>query len=357
MIKQAETVNRLPHKKIRIGVISYAHIAHAVSYSSALLSMEDATLAAIYDEDPGRGRKFAAQFQAPFYDNLEELLQQQDIQGVIICSPTDRHLDLVGAAARAGKHVLCEKPIATRIPDAQAMIDACRSAGVLMQIPFVCRFYPMLQTAKRLIESGEVGRVLGVVGGNRGVPPLPPAYPDWITDPIQAGGGALLDHSVHVTDAMRFLFETEVVSVFARKGTFHEPALAVEDCGLLSLRFLNGIIATVDPSWSIPENNPYHYDFYLRILGEKGTIYLDDTRQALTVVSDRPARRGVVAEPFGIDVDAAMVRHFIHCIRIGENLFPAATGEDGLRALEIALAAYDSIRQRQPVFLHQERSV
>jgi predicted dehydrogenase len=357
MTRQAKMDIQLPDNMIRIGLISFAHTAHAVSYSSALSKIESAALAAIYDEDPGRGQQFAAQFQVPFYSNLDELLRRDDIQGVVVCSPTNQHLDLVGAAARAGKHVLCEKPVATNIPDAQAMIDACRSAGVILQIPFVCRFYPMLQTAKKLIQSGEIGRVLGVVGGNRGRPPLPPVYPEWITDPIQAGGGALLDHSVHVTDAMRFLFETEVASVFAQKGVFHEPGLAVEDCGLLSLTFQNGIIATVDPSWSIPENNPYHYDFYLRILGEKGTINLDDTRQALTVVSDHPAGRGVAAEPFGIDVDADMVRHFIRCIRAGENLFPAATGEDGLRALEIALAAYDSIRQRQPVFLPQERSV
>jgi predicted dehydrogenase len=349
-------MDQLTEKQISIGVISFAHTAHAVSYSSALSNMKDVRLAAIYDENAGRGQQFAAQFQVPFYNRLDELLRREDIQGVVVCSPTNQHLDLVRAAARAGKHVLCEKPVATNIPDAQAMIDACQTAGVLLQIPFVCRFYPMLQTARMIIQNGEIGRVIGVVGGNRGRPPLPPIYPEWITDPIQAGGGALLDHSVHVTDAMRFLFETEVASVFAQKGAFHEPGLAVEDCGLLSLVFQNGIIASVDPSWSIPENNPYHYDFYLRILGEKGTINLDDTRQALTVVSDSPAKRGVVAEPFGIDVDAEMARHFIRCIRAGENLFPAAIGEDGLRALEIALAAYDSIRQHQPVLLPQERS-
>ena len=218
-----------------------------------------------------------------------------------------------------------------------------------MQIPFVCRFFPMLQTARRLVQSGELGRVLGVVGGNRGIPPLPPTYPSWIVDPIQAGGGALLDHSVHATDAMRFVFGAEVESVFAEKSVFHPSQLAVEDCALLALTFQNGIIATVDPSWSIPANNPYHYDFYLRILGERGIIDLDDTRQALTVISDRAEQPGVSAQSFGRDVDEEMLRHFIRCVRVGENLFPAATGEDGLRALEIALAAYDSIRERQPV--------
>jgi predicted dehydrogenase len=143
----------------------------------------------------------------------------------------------------------------------------------------------------------------------------------------------------------------EVQSVFARTGTFHAREWQVEDCALMNLRFRSGAIASVDPSWSIPENNPYHYDFYLRILTENGTIDLDDTRQALTVVSDRPGERPVNSEPFGLDIDLEMIRHFVGCAAEGQNQFPAATGEDGLRALEIALSAYDSARVGQPVDL------
>jgi predicted dehydrogenase len=341
---------------IHTGMISYAHSGHAVSYSNALKKIDGADLAAIYDDDPVRGQQFADQFGVSFHKNLDEFLRREDLQCVIVCSPTNQHRELVCAAAQAGKHVLCEKPIATSLADAHTMIESCHSAGVLLQIPFVCRFYPMLQTAKKLVQGGEIGRVLGAVGGNRGIPPLPPTYPKWIVDPIQAGGGALLDHSVHVTDAMRFIFETEIKSVYAEKSVFHPLGLAVEDCGLLALTFQNGMIATVDPSWSIPKNNPYHYDFYLRILGEKGIINLDDTRQAQTVISDRPELPGVTSQPFGLDVDEEMLRHFIRCVRMGENLFPAATGEDGLRALEIALAAYDSIREHQPVTLNLEGS-
>lgn len=348
--------NFRPEKTIRIAILSFAHTAHAVSYSSAISQMQGVSLAGIYAEDPQAGRKYAAQFQAPFFDDLDDLLGIEEIDAVIVTSPTSRHRELVTAAARAGKHVLCEKPVATTLPDARAMITACREAGVLLQIPFVCRFYPMVLKAKQLVQEGEIGRVIGAVGGNRGVPPLPPTYPDWILDPLQAGGGALLDHSVHVTDTLRFILEEEACSVFAQKGDFRSLGLQVEDCGLLSLEFGSGIIATVDPSWSIPLNNPYHYDFYLRILGEKGTLQLDDTRQALTVVSDRTAEPGVTAVPFGVDVDAEMVRHFVRCVRAGENLPPAASGEDGLRALEIALAAYESIRLGQPVQLPGQRN-
>lgn len=337
------------HSPVRIGLLSYAHSAHAVSYSSALAKIDGAELTAIFDDDPQRGKHYAEEYQAAYYSRVEELLGRDDIQGVIVCSPTCQHKDLVCAAAQYGKSILCEKPIAANMTDGQAMVDACKQAGVLLQVAFVCRFYPTLQAARKIVQSGDVGKVLGVVGGNRGRPPLPPLYPEWITDPAWAGGGALLDHSVHVTDAMRFILEAEVETVFAEKGTFRQQGLKVEDCALLSLTFQGGVIATVDPSWSLPENNPYHYDFYLRILCEKGMINLDDTRQALTVVSDHPTVRGVTAEPFGMDVDVELVCHFVNCLRVEKNLFPAASGEDGLRALEIALAGYESTRVHQPI--------
>jgi predicted dehydrogenase len=336
---------------VRVAILSFAHL-HAVSYSQAFSSMEGVELAGIWDEDAARGAQYAGQFGVPFIPRVETLLDDPHVDAVAICSSNLNHRDLVCAAAQAGKHVLCEKPIATTLADAQSMITACAEAGVLLQIPFVSRFYPMVQTARKMVQAGELGRVIGVVGGNRGVPPLPPYYPEWITDPVQAGGGAVLDHSVHVTDAMRFILGDEAETVFAEMGTFAEKPLAVEDCGLLSLCFQGGAVATVDPSWSIPQNNSFHYDFYLRILGEKGTLVLDDTRQALMIVSDRVENlRPVASEPFGVDVDRAMAQHFIACVRAGENRFPAAMGEDGLAALSIALGAYASAKTHQPVLL------
>ncbi|MBI3362654.1 MAG: Gfo/Idh/MocA family oxidoreductase [Chloroflexi bacterium] len=337
---------------IRVGILSCAHPHHAASYTHHLGRIDGVEVAAIYDEEAERGGKFAATFGVnDFYLTPEPLLAREDIQAVVVCSANDRHAPLVIAAARAGKHVLCEKPIATRLDDARAMIEACRSAGAQLHIPFVSRFYPMVQEAKRVIASGEIGPVYGMVGGNRGLAPLPPSYPAWITDPIQAGGGAVIDHSVHVTDAMRFVLDSEVESVFAESGTLFQPGLSVDDSGLILLKFRNGVAASVDPIWSIPANHPFHYDFYLRILGAEGLIALDDTQQALRVSSDSVPGRGAYLEPFGVDVDAAMVRHFVHCIRRGEALPPYASGEDGLRALEIALAAYESARSGQPVTL------
>jgi predicted dehydrogenase len=171
---------------------------------------------------------------------------------------------------------------------------------------------------------------------------------------VQAGGGALADHSVHVTDALRYVLGAEVESVSAETGTLLHPELAVDDCAILLLKFSTGAVASVDPSWSIPANHPYHYDFYLRILGADGLITIDDTRQALAVVRDGVTTgRGAVLEQFGVDVDAEMVQHFIRSVRAGALLPPGASGEDGLRALEISLAAYSAAESGQVVHLAQ----
>ncbi len=340
---------------VGIGMLSYAHPHHARSYSHALMQVEGAKVVAIYDEDPQRGQEYALRFGVPNFDpSVESLLARPDIQAVVVCSANDEHAGLAIAAAQAGKHVFCEKPIATRLEDARAMIEACKQAGVQLHIAFPTRFLPMVQQAKRMIDDNQIGVVFGIVGGNRGRPPLPPDYPAWITDAAHSGGGAVIDHSVHVTDAMRFITGGEVESVYAETGTLFHQELAVDDCGLLLLKFENGIAASVDPSWAIPAANPFHYDFYLRIVGAEGLIALDDTQQSLRLATDARTERGVTWEPFGVNPDAAMMRHFVDCIRSGERFPPGATGEDGLHALEIALAAYESARTGEYVQLPSE---
>ena len=337
---------------VRVGILSFAHLGHAVSYSAALGRLDGVEIAAIYDEDEERGRAMVARFEVPeYHSDPAAIIDRDDIRAVIVCSPTNVHAPLVIAAAQAGKHVLVEKPIATRSEDAHAMTAACEAAGVQLHIPFVLRFFPMVQRAKQLIEAGEIGSVYGMMGGNRGIPPLSPAYPGWITDPVQAGGGALIDHSVHVTDVMRFLTGTEATRVFAECGTLFREELSVDDAAILLVTFDDGIAASIDPSWCIPKANPYHYDFYLRILGSDGLIVLDETRSSLQVTRPGHDDRSFVLESFGPEADLEMVRHFVDCVRRGEQMPPAASGVDGLRALEIALAAYESARTGQPVSL------
>jgi predicted dehydrogenase len=276
-----------------------------------------------------------------------------EVQAVVVCSPTAVHRRHVELAASMGKHVLCEKPIATTTDDARAIIEACERADVVLEVAFVSRFHPMVARARETVRSGRLGEVIGMVGGNRGRPPLPPAYPAWITSVDEAGGGALIDHSVHVTDAMRHVSGLEARSVSAEAGSLLWDC-GVDDVALLTLRFDGGAVASVDPSWSVPADNPWDYDFFLRIVGTEGSLDIHDSADSLRLVSTAStagagSQRGLRLMGFGEDVDLAMIEAFARSALAGEVVDPCATGEDGLRALEIALAGYQSAELHEPV--------
>jgi predicted dehydrogenase len=321
---------------LRAAVMGVAHIPHAMSYTRCLVGRDDVELVGVYDADPELRERVATRFGVEAFDDPGALLSR-GLDAVVVCSETIGHRELVELAAHHGVHVLCEKPIATTLVDARAMIDACAAGRVQLHTAFVCRFYPVVQQARAAIAAGKIGSVIGMVGGNRGVPPLPPQYPSWITDPERAGGGALLDHSVHVVDTMRHITGLDVVRVNAEVDDRFWQA-GVDDLAVLSLVFDGGAIASVDPSWSVTAANPWSYDFFLRVLGSEGALDLDDTRESLHVVTES----GLRLVPFGVDIDAVMVDAFLDSIRAGELLDPCADGDDGYRALEIALAGYQA---------------
>lgn len=323
-----------------VAIVGCAHRPHAWSYARALSASGSARLSAVFDEDESLGRSVAGDFSAPYVDDLETLLGSGDLDAVVVCSPTSDHRRHVEAVAAAGCHVLCEKPLATTVDDGRAMLAACREAGVQLHAAFVSRFLPHVRTAKEALDSGSLGDVVGLRAGNRGRPPLPPHYPAWITDPDQAGGGALIDHSVHLTDLVRHLTGREVVRVAAETGTLLWGA-RVEDCALLSLVLDSGAVVSLDPSWSVPANNPWDYDFFLRLVGTAGSVDLDDLAESVQIVSAGTGD-GLRLAGFGEDPDAEMVETFCASVRAGRLLEPGASGEDGLRALEVALAGYAS---------------
>jgi predicted dehydrogenase len=325
---------------VNVAIVGCAHRPHAWSYARALSSSASARLVAVFDEDESLGRSVADDFGASWTDDLDMVLGSEDLDAVVICSPTADHRRHVEAAAAAGCHVLCEKPIATTIEDARAMIDACHEAGVQLHIAFVSRFLPHVRSAKAALESGSLGQVVGLRAGNRGRPPLPPHYPAWITDPGQAGGGALIDHSVHLTDLVRHLTGHEVTRVAAEAGSLLWDA-PVEDCAVLSLVLDNGAVAGLDPSWSVPANNPWDYDFFLRLVGTSGSIDLDDLSESVRIVSAGTGD-GLRFAGFADDPDATMLETFCTSVREGRMAEPSASGKDGLRSLEVALAGYVS---------------
>jgi myo-inositol 2-dehydrogenase/D-chiro-inositol 1-dehydrogenase len=322
---------------VRLGMMSFAHM-HAHAYAAAIKSLPGATLAGVADHDPERARQASALYGAPVFDTYAALLAA-DIDAVVIASENIRHVELTQQAAAAGRHVLCEKPLATSSSDGIAMIEACKEAGVQLMTAFPCRFSPAMVRLKAAVDEGKIGKVLAIRGTNRGRCPF-----GWFVELPLSGGGAVIDHTVHVTDLMRWLLGSEVKEVYAEISNRMNHR-EFDDVGFLTMEFQNGVFATLDTSWSRPKSFPTWGDVTLSVTGEQGVLSLDMFSQNLVLYSDKTG--GTSWEPWGSNIDELMMAAFVHAIGSGEPV--PITGEDGLRAAQVALAAYESAKQGRPV--------
>lgn len=324
---------------VKVGIISMAHM-HGRSYARILKSLPQVEFVGIYDRDAERREKYAKEFEVRSFATLEDLLSEVD--AVSICSENSLHAKYTIKAARAGKHVLCEKPLATTMQDAQAMVDVCAEQGVILQTAFPIRFSTPVEEAKKIIESGTLGKIVAINGTNHGRMPG-----GWFLDQELAGGGAVFDHTVHVTDIMRWFLESEVKEVYAEVDTALHDDIEIDDVGMLTMEFEDGTIATLDPSWSRPQSFPTWGDVTLKVIGTAGTLAVDAFGQVGEIHSDVLGRSQY--HFWGDNSNKAMIEDFIACIK--EQKEPRASGLDGLRATEVALGAYEAARQCKPVKL------
>ncbi|GAA3411208.1 Gfo/Idh/MocA family protein [Paenibacillus hodogayensis] len=326
---------------MKIGIISLAHM-HALSYIQVMLGMKDVTIVGIAEEDQARQEQwteFLKPLHIPFLSSYQELLEQ-DVDAVIVTSENAKHHEHVLAAARAGKHVLCEKPLATNLKDAQEMIDVCKENGVYLGTAFPVRYSTPVAEAKKAIDAGQIGTILAIKGTNHGFIPE-----GWFTNPALSGGGAVMDHTVHLVDLMRWMMGTEVRDVYAEYDSrFSDDP--IDDCGIVTLEFDNGVFATIDCSWSRKKMYPIWGDVTMEIIGTDGILYVDAFGQKVNVYSEAA---GVKWDPWGDNMDTGLMHDFIDSIRNGRA--PSVTGLDGLRATEVALAAYQAADQKKTVVL------
>ncbi|MEO7912848.1 MAG: Gfo/Idh/MocA family oxidoreductase [Roseiflexaceae bacterium] len=324
---------------IRIGILSTAH-GHAHSYATCLQSIADVELVGVADQDSTRGRAFAERFAIRMFDSAEALLAE-GLDGVIICSANRDHRPLTELAARHTSHILCEKPIATTLADAEAMIDACVRTGAKLQIAFPVRFAPPVLRLRALLQSGALGQIYSLKTTNHGQMPG-----GWFVDRELAGGGAVIDHTVHVIDLLRWFFNAEISEVYAEIGVglLHD-GLEIDDAGMLSFTLSNGTYGTLDTSWSRPSAFPSWGDVTIEVVAEHGWARLDAFKEQLAVYSNRASKAQWVG--WGGNMDLGLVRDFV--AMIAEGRAPSITGQDGLRALQVALAAYQSAAAGVPI--------
>lgn len=324
---------------LRIAILSFAH-THALSYVAALRAMPGVELVASdpdgasAPDDAPRGAALAAELGVPYVETYDEAFAWRP-DAVIVTAENARHRDLVLRAADAGAHVLCEKPLATSVADAQEMRDACERAGVTLMVAYPVRFSPGFRDARAQLRSGRLGRILGVTGINNGKLPEDRA---WFTDPALSGGGALVDHVVHCADLLDDLLGERPSTVRAVSNSIlhDERELSVETGGLVTLGYPSGVVATIDCSWSWPMSSPTWGGVTLQIVAERGTITVS------------PFAKGVAGHdvdgetwaPVGADLDALLLEEFVAAVRERRPAQPDAGV--GIRTVEIVAAAQRS---------------
>lgn len=312
---------------LRVGILGVAHV-HTPSYVTCVRGHRDATLIGFYEPEATIAAQFAAGHDVPHY-GIDELLTLVD--AVVLSGTNVEHLPFALAAAAAGKHILTEKPIATTVEAADAMIDAAAKGGVNLMTGFPCRFSAAWRSLKQHVRAGEVGKILAINATNRGTCPG-----GWFTDKAKSGGGAMIDHTVHVADLLRDLIGEEPTSVHAKIGS-NVYGQSWDDCAILTLDFPGGLFATIDSSWSRPKTFKTWGDVTMSVIGEKGVLNMDMFGQEMEAYS-LSAPYGV--RGFGSNLDALMIDEFVKsCI---EKRPPAVTGEHGRAALRVAMLGYAS---------------
>jgi predicted dehydrogenase len=330
---------------MRIGILSFAHL-HAEGYQANLKTIPEVELVGFSHENRDEGRSFSERYGLRWFPQHRQLLNE-GLDGVLICAENARHRELVEIAAEAKCHILCEKPIETRIADAQALAAVCLRNNVRFMTAFPMRFAPSVRAVRTMIQRRELGSVFGVNGINHSE--IPKRHRAWFADRDLAGGGAVMDHTVHLADLFRWCFQAEVVEVYAEvDNLFYPNDVDVDTAGLMLLQLSNGVQASIDCSWSRPTSYPRWGHLKMEVIGEKGTAVMDSFAEYLTLYS-KSGLRNPSWIGFGPDPNQAMIEEFVASIR--ENREPSVTWNDGHQALRVALAAYESARTKEPIRL------
>lgn len=317
-------------KTINVGVIGVGAMGY--NHARVYYRLENANLIATSDVSERTLSKVSKKYEAEGYTDYKELLKNPEIEVVSVCVPTTHHHSVVMDAIAYGKHVLVEKPIAFTLEEAEEMIAFAKEKGVKIGTGHVERFNPAVQKAKELIKNDVIGDV--VSASAKRVGPFPPRIKDV---------GVTVDLAIHDLDVMYYLFKEDVTQVYATMGSILEKC-EYEDHAEIMTKFKNGITGILEVNWLTPYKRRE-----LEITGTDGIISIDYIDQSIDVY-------GKFAQDVEIQHEEPLkeeVKSFLNSIIKDED--PEITGEDGLNALKIVLAANKSSKEHIPIALDEIR--
>ncbi|MCE2415901.1 inositol 2-dehydrogenase [Candidatus Poribacteria bacterium] len=333
--------------KIGVGVIGTGrigklHIEHLAQH------IPEAELIAICSLDPAGLVSLAKQFNVPkTTDDYTAILADPQIEAVLVASATDTHVEISQAAASAGKHVFCEKPISLDLGQIDETLAIVEKAGVKFQVGFNRRFDASFMRVREAVASGEIGEphIMRITSRDPAPPPI---------EYVKISGGIFLDMTIHDFDMARYLTGDEVVEVYAVGGVRVDPKIGEVgdiDTAVITLRFQNGVIATIDNS----REAVYGYDQRVEVFGSKGMVTAANPPTDTVTFSGSEGIRAASPPYFFVErykpAFLSEVRAFLACIQ--EDTPPPVTAEDGRAPVVIGFAALKSLRENRPVLLSE----
>lgn len=307
-------------------------------------------LTTCYSRSREKREAFAAAFGCDREERYEDVLARDDVEAVVITAPNHRHAELAIAAAEHGKHVLVDKPIATRLGDARAMIEACRRAGVALAVGASSRFLRGFRLCKKLVTDGTLG-TLALAEANysndRGLHYTPDNW-QWYRE--GSPGGPLIQVAIHQLDNLYYLFgPVKRVSAEFRKVLTRSE---IPDVCVLWLEFESGLLGTLGTSFISPGSGSQHHAFFLNAYGDRANFYHDRWGELRIFRKGAEEPERIPYEEFrGFDYLAAELRDFAEAIAAGRP--PEVDGAAGLHVLAIVLAALRSSELGRPVELEE----
>jgi predicted dehydrogenase len=347
-------------RRWRVAILGLGHWYSAYGLARALREYPRAELVGAAWNNRAQLDAFTRTFGVKGYDDYDELLERERIDIVHLAAPVSQLADLTIRCARAGKHIILGKPMAMNAAQADRMVEAVEAAGISC-FPFQGIMRLRFAELKARIDQGQIGEIVVLHQTSRwsiAEDWYHSGSPGWFADPAQVPGGAFIDEGIYWVDLFRWLSGSEVVQVEAKIKNLVHKEIAVEDWGMATFTLANGIVATLEASWTInapratgpsPKQNSV---VRFEAVGTRGEIIDQWFRAPGRAVLAAGAADWVFGrqseEPF-VPPSPAPLTHLIECLE--QNRQPAATIQEARRSLIVALAAYESAREKRSVHL------
>jgi UDP-N-acetylglucosamine 3-dehydrogenase len=352
-------------KYVGVGVIGAGDFGqlHARIYSE----IEGVKIVGVADIVEAKAEKVAKMYGAEWYEDYHKLLKREDLDAVSITTTEPYHRDPAVAAAEEGKHILVEKPLATTIKDCDDIINAAQKAGVILMVGFENRFLPDYLYIKQYIQSNALGDILFVFSRKSTKKDTARMVKNRVTG--KKFGSEILEEDIHDIDVVLWWVNNQVKKVYAECIAKHlvKEMPYVEDGWVVIARFENDAVAILESNWILPDNwSPWQIpsewlkwggDQRYEVIGTEGAVYLDHFPTRIYACDKEGWKFPFIWETYVPnmygEIDGALKRelsHFVKCIRTGKKPI-GATGEDGRKAVQLALAAIESAEKGHPILL------